>query len=91
MTTNPFEILITITCGLSYGFLLHLGKKFAFIYKKPQLDIIFSIIRFIFLIIFLYVVLQFAQSSSILLIILFLLAYIGIVVILVNKSIKEKR
>lgn len=80
---NYLLLLISILLGAVSALLLYSGKKLALLYKRPKLDLLFSLTRFTILIAFLYTILQFNSSNSILLLILFLLSYVGTVSILV--------
>lgn len=87
MTPNFLQLLLlSIFSGLGCGMLLYAGKYAAWFYKKPIIDIIFSIIRFVIFITFSYSILQFVPSNSILLLGVFLLSYIGTIIAVIKKT-----
>lgn len=79
-------IATTLLAGCISGILLYFGKRCSLLYHKTSWDIALTIIRFVILLTFLYTVLQFHTSNSILLIILFVVSYIGTVLMLTTKA-----
>ena len=75
-----------ILTGIISGSLLYISKKLVLFYQRPRLDIVFTIIRFCIVLIFLYTILQFHTTTSILLLGLFFISYIATVITLVNFS-----
>lgn len=80
------SIFLSAFAGFLCGILLTLGKHIGWIYKKPHIDIIFSIIRFIIFISFIYSILQFNQSNLILLLVVFLGSYINTTIMITHKK-----
>lgn len=81
---------IAILTGIISATLLYVSKQLLLMYQKPFLDTLFSIIRFLLIVIFLYAILQFKTSIFILLLGLFIIGYIGTIVMLVNYSKSER-
>lgn len=81
----PITVIAVLT-GFTSGILLYIGKQYSLMYKKSRLDILLSMLRYTILLTFLYAVLQFYRSDSILLIILFVVSYIGTVLTITTKA-----
>ena len=85
---NNFIILAvgTISVGILYGILFHLGKKHLLSQNKPYLDLLFTLARFILLFFVIYYMFYFIAPNSILMTILFVSSYLSTVAVLTYNS-----
>ncbi len=81
-----YSALLTILCGIAYGFILYSGKMYLLTHNNPIHDFMFTLLRFSLLILLFYSILTFVTSNSILLTILFVSSYLSTVGIIAYKS-----
>lgn len=87
MFSGSYNItLLTIITGIICGILLCAGNQLSAKHQLPNINRLFSLMRWAIFILFSYTVLQFHTTNSILLIVLFLVSYLGTVLLSIYKT-----
>lgn len=86
MLTIPLSILLSIAIGIICGALLYCGKYRAIYSGKIKQDRLFSCIRYILFVFFLFTILQLKTTTSILFIVLFLVSYTGTIAFCIKNT-----
>lgn len=85
---EQFYYLITasVLTGITCALLLCIGKHIAIVYQKPKIDRLITLVRYTIFLFFLLIILQLKTTSPILFIGLFLLSYLGTVILCIKKT-----
>lgn len=86
MLPTSIPYMASLATGIVCGILLCIGKQNALIHQKLKLDRILSTLRYAIFVVFLFTILQLKTTNSILLIVLFLLSYLGTVFFCIKKA-----
>lgn len=84
--TTPISVFLSIATGITCGLLLYFGKYKAINSGNVKQDRLFSFLRYIIFLFFLFTILQLKTTNSILFIVFFLVSYLGTIAFCINKT-----